>query len=106
MGREITGKRFRELRGKKRRHELFAVRAGRPVTQLTSGTRTVALPPRQPEYIHHSIDSEECKYKNRNYPKRRPPRPLTAKRHLRFRHYGQANPYRALEREHAKSFRF
>jgi hypothetical protein len=45
-----------------------AVRAGRPVTQTTSslGWR-YTLPPPQLEYIHHSIDSEESKYNNRNF---------------------------------------
>ena len=45
----------------------LAVRAGRPVTQLTSRSGAVALPPPSLEYIHHSIDRVESKYKNRNY---------------------------------------
>jgi hypothetical protein len=52
---------------KKRRHERFAVRAGRPVTQLTSSFGVASLPPPQLEYIHHSIDWARVKYKNRNY---------------------------------------
>ena len=53
------------LAHKKRRHERFAVRAGRPVTQTTSGAEAVS-PLSSPEYIHDTIDAEKCKYKNRN----------------------------------------
>jgi hypothetical protein len=60
-------RRRRVLRDKKRRHERFAVRAGRPVTQLTSNSGVVSLPAPSLEYIHHSIDSVEVKYKNRNF---------------------------------------
>jgi hypothetical protein len=45
----------------------LAVRAGRPVTQLTSSSGTALLPPPSLEYIHHSIDLVEVKYKNRNF---------------------------------------
>jgi hypothetical protein len=44
-----------------------AVRAGRPVTQLTSSTGAIGVSSPSPEYIHHSIDSGESKYKNLNY---------------------------------------
>jgi hypothetical protein len=37
------------------------------VTQLTSSSGTATLPPPSLEYIHHSIDSNEVKYKNRNF---------------------------------------
>jgi len=37
------------------------------VTQLTSRSRAASLPPPSLEYIHHSIDLVESKYKNLNY---------------------------------------
>jgi len=45
----------------------LAVRAGRPVTQLTSSFDAALLPPPSLEYIHHSIDWVDVKYKNRNF---------------------------------------
>jgi hypothetical protein len=44
----------------------LAVRAGRPVTQLTSSSGAVVRPVPSLEYIHHSIDWGGVKYKNRN----------------------------------------
>jgi hypothetical protein len=45
----------------------LAVRAGRPVTQLTSSSGAATMPPPSLEYIQGTIDSVESKYKNRNY---------------------------------------
>jgi hypothetical protein len=45
----------------------LAVRAGRPVTQLTSSSGAVVRPVPSLEYIHHSIDWGGVKYKNRNF---------------------------------------
>jgi hypothetical protein len=43
-----------------------AVRAGRPVTQLTSSSGAASSTAPSLEYIHDSIDSIQVKYKNRN----------------------------------------
>jgi hypothetical protein len=45
----------------------LAVRAGRPVTQLTSSSGTASSAAPSLEYIQGTIDSIESKYKNRNY---------------------------------------
>jgi hypothetical protein len=41
----------------------LAVRAGRPVTQLTSSSGAAYSHPPSLEYIHHSIDREKCNTK-------------------------------------------
>jgi hypothetical protein len=70
----------------KKRHERFIVRAGRPVTQLTSSSGTATMPPPSLEYIQGTIDSVESKYKNRNYFLSPRLQSYSLKLHLRTRH--------------------
>jgi hypothetical protein len=57
---------LRDSVAQKKTARTFSVRAGRPVTQLTSNSEATLLPAPKLEYIHHSIDWGEVKYKNRN----------------------------------------
>jgi hypothetical protein len=84
-----------ELTHKKRRHERSSCscREASDATYFQLVKRQ-SLPPRSLEYIHHSIDSTERKYKNRNYISQKFGRPMATAQHPTFGRYlvGRLDP--------------